>query len=133
MLDYFAIWVTQPGPALLWTTLGFLVGALIGHYFALGRDKRKEFNEIADRVRLQLRREQSDIRAAARWAKSDDLNLLGDMAHPLRRRSFRKAVAEYQETYQQHTEADSYGQRHYTRTDHVEKAIKRLLSKLNRR
>lgn len=34
--------------------LTFLFGLVLGHRFALGRDKRKEWNDVVDRVRVQL-------------------------------------------------------------------------------
>lgn len=37
-----------------WTALSFFCGAYVGHRFNLSRDKRKEFNAIADPVRLEL-------------------------------------------------------------------------------
>lgn len=131
-LDIFAIWISQPGPALLWTSLGFLVGAIIGHYLALDRDRRKEFNEVADPLRLQLRRELTDIRANARWAEANAMSLIGDIVRPWKRARFRCAVADYEHARKEHMEVDSYGQPHYTRTDHIEKAIEKLLAKLKR-
>ncbi|KZY36523.1 hypothetical protein A3754_01945 [Alcanivorax sp. HI0083] len=40
--------------AVVCSALGFLVGAFTGHRLAIGRDKRKEFNESADTIVLAL-------------------------------------------------------------------------------
>jgi uncharacterized membrane protein len=118
---------------LLWTALGFLTGALIGHYLALQRDRRKEFSEVADPVRIQLRRELSNTRASPDWADADALSLLGDMVQPWKRRSFRRAVAEYQQSREQCTGVNSSGRVYYASTEAMEKAIHQLLAKLDRR
>ena len=39
---------------ILSATLGVLVGGLIGHRFALFRDKRKEFNQISEPIFVEL-------------------------------------------------------------------------------
>ncbi|MEZ8057184.1 hypothetical protein [Vibrio splendidus] len=41
--------------------LGVLVGSIIGHRFALGRDKRKEYNERAEKIRRCLLIEKSTL------------------------------------------------------------------------
>ncbi|MCK8077580.1 hypothetical protein MSG34_15540 [Vibrio sp. 1CM2L] len=41
--------------------LGVLVGAIIGHWLALGRDKRKEYNDRAEKIRRSLMIEKSAL------------------------------------------------------------------------
>ena len=45
----------------LWAVLSFGLGIFFGHWLAKGRDKRKEFNDIADVVRSKLRNHQRII------------------------------------------------------------------------
>lgn len=45
----------------LWAVLSFGLGILFGHWLAKSRDKRKEFNDIADIIRAKLRNHQRII------------------------------------------------------------------------
>ncbi|EMF4353631.1 hypothetical protein V3504_001843 [Providencia rettgeri] len=38
-----------------WTALSFFCGAYVGHRFNLSRDKRKEFNDATDKLRINLK------------------------------------------------------------------------------
>lgn len=38
-----------------WTALSFFCGAYVGHRFNLSRDKRKEFNNVTDTLRMDLK------------------------------------------------------------------------------
>ncbi|WP_261858197.1 hypothetical protein [Photobacterium sanguinicancri] len=59
--------------------LGVLVGALLGHWFALGRDKRKEYNDRVEIIRKMLLIEKNNLKngdVGSNVVKDDDvLNL----------------------------------------------------------
>lgn len=40
----------------------FLAGLAIGNWLAVGRDKRKEFNQIADKVYLKLKKQKESVK-----------------------------------------------------------------------
>ena len=66
----------------LFGVLMFCCGALIGHRLALGRDKRKEINEVLDRIRAGFEG-QADDPYPRREVLTDDVGLL---RHHLSRR-----------------------------------------------
>jgi alpha/beta superfamily hydrolase len=121
----------------LYGALNLIAGAIFGnfvsHRYSIRRDRAKDFNALADPVRISLRRELKDLRANAQWVKGDDLALLIDMAHPHKRPGMRRAVKAYKDARQEHIEVDSCGDRFFTQTDHVAKAINKLLPLLHRR
>lgn len=132
MADIIAIWIASPGVVGFWSAISFLLGAYVNHRFASGRDRAKEYNAIVDTVKNQLRRERGDVRYGLVKVDSDSLNTLVDMSSMLRRRRLSVAIAEYKQARQQHTQADRLGQQSYSRTDHVEAAIDRLIKLLKR-
>lgn len=118
------------------STTAIFFGALglwIGHHLSLNRDRRKEFNDLADPTRNQLRRELHDTRYGAIWTNQGALSTLGDMLSRGERGGFNTAVTAYREAREQHTTTNSLGERSFTRTDHVAKAIHGLLAELERR
>lgn len=50
MIDFFIGIVTSPA----FPIVTLLIGFLLGHYLTIGRDRRKEFNELINPVRLKL-------------------------------------------------------------------------------
>jgi hypothetical protein len=68
--------------------LTFFLGLLVGHRLSLGRDRRKEFNDVAKRLRIA-------------WSETytndaDDLVVFENTMGYWQRRHFRKAWATYQ-------------------------------------
>lgn len=53
MLEEFQAYL--PLVVFLWTVITFALGHFIGHRTAIKRDKRKEFNQIAEAIREKLR------------------------------------------------------------------------------
>lgn len=53
-----------------WSGVCFVLGAYIGHRFSLGRDRRKEFNDIADIIRANLMARRRSL--TSQYSVSDD-------------------------------------------------------------
>jgi len=57
----------------------FFAGLTLGNWLAIGRDKRKEFNEVADEVHFALKKQKENIEngtAAKRGPKDNELENL---------------------------------------------------------
>ena len=74
--------------------LGVFVGAIIGNRLAIGRDKRKEFNALADPIRLKLNA-QIENNGKAFSASKEDLTILKDHISFLKKGKYEKAKNEY--------------------------------------
>lgn len=117
---------------LLWSSAGFLVGTLVGHRLGLDRDRRSEFNKIADQIRPILQSQLADIRAPLYAVSDTTAHLLIDIKYPWQRAKLRAALAEYSQAHHQHVVQDVYGAPSYTRTDHIERASIELITQLKR-
>jgi hypothetical protein len=115
---------------LLYLALGTLFGGLVGHQLALGRDKRKEFNEIAEPLCANLER------LKARLEESDHVGSrikVGDFGPVLRRLPERKRaamerqLAVYEKAVDQSLHQDEYSDIYITDRPRVVAAILDLL------
>lgn len=85
---------------LLFGLLGIFVGGFLGNRFALGRDKRKEFNEISDSLFKRLEQQREIIRKGAFPHDANELDWSSfiDLARRVpfyKRRKLSKAVEHY--------------------------------------
>lgn len=78
----------------LFTCLGFLIGILLGSWLAIGRDKRKEFNEISRPLFEELNRN-VEYREFGQHANTGDWRLIE--SYIFFKRGFRKAIRNYKE------------------------------------
>ncbi|MBX7228460.1 MAG: hypothetical protein K1X48_02490 [Burkholderiaceae bacterium] len=104
----------------------FCLGVIFGHRLTLWRDKRKEFNEIAQPIRETLLKEREIRSPIASGIGAIDADRL-EFAMPFWRRcGFRKAWESYQnskkETYQ-----DSVGQSFYKTPENIALHIDNVL------
>lgn len=104
---------------LLVPILTFLAGLFGGHWLTLRRDRRKEFNEAADRVRTVLLRESQAPSPMNASSSSFDLNLLEQLLLPWKRGSYRRAVDQYKKAKEVYS-YDELGQPCYSER-HVKK------------
>lgn len=74
--------------------LGVFVGGLIGNRLAIGRDRRKEFNEMADPIRSQLRNHIA-TKGKSSFVSEKDLEIFGDHMTPYKRKSYKEAADKY--------------------------------------
>jgi hypothetical protein len=110
----------------LFTIAGFLIGTLLGNWLAIGRDKRTEFNEIAQPIREILMKEKERKSPIVPGIGSIDADRL-ECAFPFWKRcGFRKAWEGYcgakEETYQ-----DSVGQPFYKNHENIVSHIDNVL------
>lgn len=73
--------------------LTFCAGLLIGHWFALDRDKRKEYNAIAERARHELLKERAEQRGVWLSLNAVEWEQLESALPRWQRPSFRRAKA----------------------------------------
>ena len=109
--------------------LTFLGGLLIGHRMTLSRDRRKEFNEVAARIRVALKsRTQSPRPYFGTSGRIDgtDMELFLHLLSALSRRKFEQAWSRY-EAECKNTNTDSLGGVSYknpeTVVEHLNEAL----------
>lgn len=131
--EFFRLAGLHPWFGLACTAIGAGLGYLIEHYLSLNRDKRREFNELADPLRAQLLIELGDISHGARGLDEATIHTLASMKWQVGRARLYRCAAAYKEARQQHlVQDDAYGTFAYSRTDHIELAIRQLLACLTR-
>jgi hypothetical protein len=87
-----------------------LIGLIIGHRLAIGRDKRIEFNAIAEPIRIQLLHEKESLKPTSGGPHSVDLMRLRERLPFWKRGRFDRALQNYQQgKKEQNWERDQYG------------------------
>jgi hypothetical protein len=114
--------LTQP----LWSVLTGLVGFYFGQRFSLWRDRRKEFNELADALFVKLSKEREND-----WAMCCIANIeMETFARRLpiyNRAGFSRCKEEYYKAKSDNIGIDEYGGRFYHDTTSIITAIDGLL------
>lgn len=87
-----------------------LIGFILGHRLAIGRDRRNEYNAIADQVRGQLIRLRGAQSHCIRDISEADLDLLYRRAGRFQAMRLRKAVLRAIEAEERGTRQDELGQ-----------------------
>ncbi|EIV9529788.1 TPA: hypothetical protein ACS3VG_003451 [Klebsiella aerogenes] len=87
--EFILLFNTNPALiSFIWTVITFALGTYIGHWLAVNRDRRKEFNTIADPIAVELMQK-------IRLARKGQLNIVqissSDIAELGRVLSYRKA------------------------------------------
>lgn len=119
---------------ILWGLGGFLIGAYLGHRFAVFRDRRSEFNEIADRVFIALDQEVRSCTPYTAGPRSDDVAILRRRMSWFVRRRFDRAFEEYNEAKRGNTsEPDGRGHVHYISVERIKQAILQVTKLLHRK
>jgi hypothetical protein len=73
-----------------------LVGGFIGHWLSIGRDKRKEFNTVAERVYLALEKERHEKSPTVKGPSREDFLCLRRCLPFWSRRSFDCSLSNYE-------------------------------------
>jgi hypothetical protein len=144
-----ALWIVLPAHAAdfaanvgivnaLYTVFGGMLGIVLGawgnHKLSLYRDRRKEFNEISDPVRVALKSERRSVNIHYSHLDADAVSILADILGGKEGAALDAAVERYKEARQQWVVVDEqYGTPSYSQTVHVEQAIDAILRHLRRR
>ena len=111
----------------LFGLLTFFVGLGLGHWLALGRDKRQEFNDAALPIREWLI---SEIKNPSPYASSPSDIKLDTFIQCLpvwKRRGFRSAYEEQMQERQKALTRDSFGGASYAEGGRIVEALRRCL------
>ncbi len=114
--------------------LTFLLGLLLGNWLAIGRDKRKEFNDAVGPVRSWLLMQRDELSPYNKSPSRDEIDLFVHYLRPWQRSSFRLNLEKYRAACQAAMYQDDAGQAFY-RTDvpELHQELARLLKYVDRR
>jgi hypothetical protein len=90
--------------------LTFFLGLLLGNWLALGREKRKEFNEAVAPVRSWLLMQRDELSPYNKIPSRDELDLFVHHLSPWQRSSFRRNLENYRAACQRAMYQDEAGQ-----------------------
>ena len=111
-----------------------LIGLLVGNRLAIGRDKRKEFNAIAERITIVLVKARESLSPSDEWPNKMDIHFFREALPFWRRRCFDAALCAYRQTGgDDNTTEDEYGDISYKDTTIVAHRIDRLLKLTKKR
>lgn len=117
----------------LFGLLTFFVGLGFGHWLALGRDKRQEFNETASPIREWLLGEIKSPSPMARSPSDIELDLFIQCLPFWKRRGFRSAYEEQKQERQKAITRDSVGGVLYAEDQRIVEALRNCLPYTNRK
>lgn len=106
--------------------LTFCLGLFLGHRLALWRDRRKEFNEIAEPLREVLLKERDSASPLAKGLGVIEADRLESLLPFWRRRTFRNDWKVYCES-KKSTYRDSIGQCFYKNNESIVAQIENIL------
>ncbi|CAN7708152.1 MULTISPECIES: hypothetical protein [unclassified Variovorax] len=112
--------------------LTYLLGLWDGHYFSLLRDRRKEYNEAADRLRKHLMGENPEAFCMCRSPSAFELDQLERLSHWWRRKPLRRALARYSAAKQDYRQ-DEVGGIHQNNVPEACAALEALIAFTERR
>lgn len=95
------------------SVLSFLLGLILGHWLAIGRDKRKEFNEAAAPIRGWLLGAKDSPNPYMQWPSEQELDRFSHYLWPWQRSAFNKRLATYRALHQATQVQDAAGQVSY--------------------
>jgi len=94
--------------------LTFLLGLLLGNWLAIGRDKRKEFNEAGSPIRGWLLRAKDSPDPYSRWPTDQEIDRFVHCLMPWQRSRFLAHLETYRSLHQSVQVQDGAGQVSYS-------------------
>lgn len=113
----------------------FLLGLVLGHRLTLWREQRREFNEVATRVRVALRARLSNPSpyfGTAGRIDASDLEMLEHLLGPWGRTKYRKAKDDYEAECKK-TRSDTLGQVSYENPSVISSELAKVLKTISLR
>lgn len=106
----------------------FLLGLLIGHWLRIEGDKRKEFNEVALRIRVALKSSLFGDGHCHAGVKREDMELFSHLLRWWQKNGFIKAWASYEDECKNCQIQDPvYGSTVYQKTERLEKLLEQVI------
>jgi hypothetical protein len=105
--------------AILTGLLGVLIGGFIGHQFALGRDKRKEHNDVVLPIKQKLLEHLDCLSNCSThsYISESDLKELRGILKERHYKKIKLAFDSYSQSIQKHMKVDGFGQIYYDSDD----------------
>ena len=114
-----------------------ILGIILGNWLAIGRDKRKEFNEVADVVHLKLKKELKNVGETGALVSGPTAKDFENFKRRLpffKKKNFTKALEKYRVNKTMDNWAhDEYNQPFYKDSKMVSESIEGLLKFTDRR
>lgn len=96
---------------LLFGLVGVLLGGLIGHRLAIGRDRRREYNEIVEPLRVASLKARDDIERGYSWRafNESDIDRVRAFLPRRKKEEFERVLERYRKAYRAALVPDNMG------------------------
>ena len=106
--------------------LTFLLGLLLGNWLAIGRDKRKEFNEAAAPIRGWLIKEKDEPNPYTAWPSAQEFDRFAQYLRPWEKAGFMQRLARYRSLHAAAQIQDAVGQVFYSNDSEIRGELNKL-------
>lgn len=110
-----------------------LIGLFVGNRLAIGRDRRKEFNAVAERIGFTLLKLKEQPSPCANWPDEADMFLLRTMLPAWHRCRFDDALNEFKRVHHQNSQQDAIGSSIYENIAPIVNALEQLMTFVKRK
>jgi hypothetical protein len=113
--------------------LTFLGGLLLGNWLAIGRDRRREFNDAADGIVAKLIEQKRRMSPSSPPPTSLEIYRVEQLLRPWQRRRFRATMEEYRQARRESGVHDAPGGVVYSDPTRIHSSIEHILRYLRPR